>query len=484
MTITSTNLAGIDVESLVTSLMTAEATPLTNLNSQKTKYQSQISALGTLKSALSTFQTAAQALSTTAKFNAQSASSSDSSVFTISSDGSAAVSNYAVTVNQIATSQKLSSGTFANTTDVVGTGTLTIAFGTYNATGNSFTANANKSNLSITIDSSNNTLAGVRDAINGANGSVTASIVNDGTSNRLVLTSKDTGLENSLKITVADTGDSNNTDASGLSQLAFDPTVTVTAPATTAAGRNMTQLQAAQNALLTVDGISVSKASNTITDVISGATLTLLKSSTTAQTATVAVDKTKVTSNITAFVNAYNSLNTSLKSLTKYDSAGKGAANGVLLGDATTRGIATQIKTALINPVSSNTSLTTLSQIGVSFQSDGSLALDSTKLSSALDSNYSQVASLFTSSTDGYATKLNTLLTSMLSTTGSIQTKTDGINSSIKRIDNQTDNLNIRLAAIEARYRAQFTAMNTTLTQLQSTSTALTQQLASIKANS
>jgi flagellar hook-associated protein 2 len=173
--------SGLDVNTIVSGLMGIEQKPLTLVTTQKTNYQAEISAYGSLKSALSAFQTSVSALSTASKFNAQSVSSGNSAVFTASASGSATIGDYAVKVNQLASSQKLASAGFTDIASVVGSGTMTINFGTYNATGNSFSANSAKSSLNITIDSSNNTLGGVRDAINATNSSVSATIVNNGT---------------------------------------------------------------------------------------------------------------------------------------------------------------------------------------------------------------------------------------------------------------------------------------------------------------
>ena len=556
--------SGLDVNSIVASLMEVEQKPLTAVATQKTDYQSQISAYGTLKSSLSTFQTAVNALSTVAKFNAQTATSASTSVFTATSNGSGTIGDYAVTVSQLAKSQKLALTGFTNTTDVVGTGTLTISFGTFTpevitpATPSSFTANAAKSDVTITIDSSNNTLAGVRDAINATNSSVSATIVNDGTANRLVITSKDSGEVNSLKISVADSGDGNNADALGLSRMAFDPTATV------GNGKNMTQMQAAKNAILDIDGIAVVKASNSISDVIEGVTLNLLTTSAgNSVNLAVASNQDSVKTSVTAFVDAYNKLDTTLRNLTKYDATG--AASGALLGDATARSIINQVKAVMTKAVTSTGSLTTLSQIGVSFQRSGQLALDSTKLTSAMTTNFSDIASLFaktatssnslvgyvgnTSKTQagtyavtitsvsgslqgtingvaatvvgsniigavgdaseglniinkgpaladgasvtstinysiGYASQLDTIITNLLSSDGMLTSRTDGITSSIARLDKQSASLTTRLAAIETRYRTQFTKLDTLLASMSTTSTFLTQQIAAINANS
>ncbi len=552
--------SGLDVESIVTSLMNVEKRPLTLVSKQKTAYQSKLSAYGTMNSALSTFKTAVSALSTSTKFNAQSVTSSDTTVFTATANGSASLGDYAVTVNQLAKAHKIAMVGVPNVTDVVGTGTLTISFGTFTpavvspATPASFTANADKTYINITIDSSNNTLAGVRDAINAANGSVTATIVNDGTTNRLLITSKDTGEVNSLKIAVTDS-DGINTDATGLSRLAYDPL------AAAGSGKNMTQLQDAVNAKLDIDGIAVEKASNTISDAISGVTLKLLSTSVDSVGLSVATDTGKIKESVQSFVDAYNKINTTLRDLTKYDPTGK--ASGALLGDATARSVVNQIKAVLTKTVDTGGTINSLSDVGVSFQQDGTLALDSTKLTNAMTNHFSEIAALFASSghtsdalvsytsvtsktqsgtynvtvsqlgsdtvdavgtingvaatgsgmyltgatgdaseglkikvsggalgargtvtySAGYATQLDGILSSLLDTEGILQTRTDGMNDSIKRLDKQTDAINVRLTAIEKRYREQFTKLDSLLNSLQNTSSYLTQQIKSLSNN-
>jgi flagellar hook-associated protein 2 len=390
MAITSAGIgSGLDVESIISGLMSVERQPLTAVTAQKTSYQSKISAFGTLKSALTTFQTSVSALSTASKFNAQTLTSSDTSVLTATSNGGATIGNYDITVSQLAKTQKLASTGFTNTSDVVGTGTMTISFGTYDSVGNTFSANADKDDVTITIDSSNNTLAGVRDAINAADASVSATIVNDGTTNRLVITSKDSGEVNSLKITVDD-DDANDTNASGLSQLAFDPT------ATAGAGKNMTQSQAAKNAILNIDGIDIEKSSNTITDAIEGVTLSLLTTSSSAVSLGVASNQEAVKKSVTEFVDAYNKLDTTLRDLTKIDITDR-TKNGKLTGDASVRSMISQLRSVMTQSVTTTGSIDSLYQIGVTFQQSGKLALDSTKLETAVASNFSDIAALFAS---------------------------------------------------------------------------------------
>ncbi len=568
MAITSAGLgSGLDVESIISGLMGVERRPVQAVATQKTAFQSKISAYGTLKSALTSFQTSVSALSSASKFNAQTATSSNTSVLTATStSGSATIGNYDITVSQLAKSQKLASTGFTNITDTVGTGTLTISFGTYHevdtdpltTNDNTFDANTNKTDISLTIDSSNNTLAGIRDAINAQNASVSATIVNDGTANRLVLTSKDSGEVNSLKISVAD-GDGNNIDStSGLSRLAYDPT------ATTTTGKNMLQMQAAKDAKLNIDGIDIQKSSNTITDAIDGLTLKLLKTTGVDETISldVATNKEEVQKSVQSFVDTYNKLETTLRDLTKIDTTDR-TKNGKLVGDASVRTITNQLRAIMTDSVGSGT-LSTLNDVGVTFQGDGKLALDTTKLTTAIDENFDEIARLFSANitstnplvsfsgstkntvegtyavnvtqignstqnfigtingvaatgsstgltgvidddseglslkiagsttgdygtvtfTKGYAALLGEFIDSILDDEGVLATKTEGFNSSIKSLDAQTERLNTRLAVVEARYRAQYTRLDGLISNMRTTSSFLTQQIAAIQSNS
>ncbi|MFD1121551.1 flagellar filament capping protein FliD [Methylophilus flavus] len=386
----TTGASGLAIDSIVTGLMTLEQQPITQIKTQVSSYNTKLTAYGTLKSGLSTFQAAVDKLATAAKFTAQSAKLTDSSSLAATADGTAANGSYSISVTQLATSQKLATSAYASATDVIGTGTLNISFGTYTASPASFTANADKQALSITIDSTNNTLSGIRDAINAKNASVSASIVNDGSGNRLVITSKDTGAVNSLKIDVTD-GDGNSTDGTGLSALAYDPLSTV------GAGKNMTQLVGAQNALLTVDGLSISKPSNTLNDVIQGVTLNLKSITSVNTTLEIATDTDTIQASVQNFVDAYNKLNSSLRDLTKFVEGGS-TSNGPLLGDSTTRDIMVKLKSMLARPSTTATTFRTLSDIGVKSGENGVLTLDTAKLTTALNTNLTDVAKLFSPS--------------------------------------------------------------------------------------
>jgi len=376
--------SGLDINNLVSQLMGLERRPLLALDTKEAKYQAQLTAYGSLKGALSSFQSAVAALASPAKFSGAKASLADTTIATVSMSANATAGEYALEVQTLAQAHKLKSGSFATTADTVGTGTLSIQFGTYS--GGSFTPNADKAAASITIDSSKSSLVGVRDAINAANAGVSASIVNDGSSYRLVIASKDTGLANALKITASD-DDGNHTDNAGLSRLVYD--------AATGGTTNLTQTVAAQNAVAVIDGITVSKASNTFSDAIEGVTLTLLKANTPGTTTlSVSRDTAGVQASVQSFVKAYNDLNKTLVDLSKYDAANKRAST--LTGDATVRSIQAQLR-GLFNTAltSAGGGLTTLSDIGIAFQVDGTLKLDSARLSAMLSDPTKDISTLF-----------------------------------------------------------------------------------------
>jgi flagellar hook-associated protein 2 len=389
--ITSTGLgSGLDINGLVSQLMAAESQPLQQLNAKEASYQATLTGYGQVKSALSTFQAAMSGLSSASTFQPVTATSGDPSVYTATASSIAIPGSYSIEVTQLAQSQKLASSAFATVNDVVGTGTLTFQFGTDDGAG-TFSVNSAKAAQSVTIDAAHNTLTGVRDAINAANVGVSATIINDGTGYRLSITSKDTGAANSLKITASNDADGNNADNSGLSQLSYDPAGTL------GNGKNLSQTVAAQDALLSVDGITnISKSSNTITDVVQGVTLNLLSPSATGVSATLSVanDSSSAQTAVQGFVSAYNTLTQTLSSLTAYDPTTQ--QGGILQGDTSVNTIQTQLRSLLTSNITGLTgNYKLLSDIGVSFQLDGTLAVDSTKLQTALNNSPNAIAGLF-----------------------------------------------------------------------------------------
>jgi flagellar hook-associated protein 2 len=460
--------SGLDVKSLVSQLMAVEQRPLTLLTAQEASYTAKLSGLGSVSGNLSALQTAAQSLvpASAASFKA---SVSDSSVLSASAGSTAAAGSYAVAVTSLAQPQKLIAAGVASSTDAIGSGTsttLTIELGTISGgtltngiyAGASYAPDPNKTPVVLTIDGSNNTLSGIRDAINAADAGVTATIINDGSGApyRLSLTSNDTGAVSSMRLTA-------NGDAAIDALLSHDPQ---------SATQNLTQTQAAQNAQFSVDGVSISSPSNSVTDAIQGVTLTLVKASPDPNPATSTVTVQRDYANLTAALNSvvqgYNNANKSIASATA-----KGAA---LQGDWAVLSLQHQIRSILGSAQATSGTLTMLSQLGISFQKDGTLALDSAKLSAVLSSNFAGAAAL----ASALGNSIDSAADAILGPTGPLANRTDGINRSIKDIGSRRTSIQIHLDAVQLRYQAQFNALDTLLGSMNATSSFLTQQLGNL----
>jgi flagellar hook-associated protein 2 len=380
--------SNLDVNSIVSQLMAIEQRPRLLLDAKEADYQARLSAYGQLRGALSALQTAVRALADPARYQGRTASVADSTIATASASAAAATATYDIAVTQLAQQQSISSAGQASATAAIGTGattTLTFQFGTISGgslsggvyTGATFTQNGSVATGTVTIDAGDNSLQGIRDAVNAANIGVTASVLNVGGADpfRLVLQSSSGGSASSMKISV--TG-----DAAIGSLLAYDPAGT----------QNLTQTVAGQDANLSVNGLAVTSGSNMLTDVIDGVRLSLAKTGTT--TLAVGRDATAAQTSVQGLVKAYNDLNTQLRDLTRFNPESK--TGGALVGDSAARSIQSQLRQALSSAIGGD-GLRTLSQVGVSFQKDGTLALDSGKLTQAVTADPEGVARLFAS---------------------------------------------------------------------------------------
>jgi flagellar hook-associated protein 2 len=468
--------SNLDVKNIVSQLMSVERKPLTLLDDKVSSYNTKVSAYGKLKSALFSLQTAAQNLNLTSAFNKTKANVADTASLSANVSGVAIPGSYSIEVQSLAQSQKLISGGYGMVESPIGSGTITLNFGTYDTTEGvtSFVPNPGKTATTLTIDPSNNSLAGIRDAVNNANAGVRATIINDGTGYRLSLTSVDTGLNNALKIDVTESG------GAGLAQLAYD--------ASTGGVSQMTQNVAAKNAVIKVDDVTITKPGNIITDAIEGVTLNLTKemAAGTKTTLSLTRDTTGTRTTIDAFVKAYNDINKQITELTAYDSSS--GTGSVLTGDATVRAIQTQLRNVFTNAIPGTASnLSTLSAAGIQFQKDGSLSVDSDKLDKILADPKNNIGALFATSDSGikgYASRLNDVVKAMVfGNDGLLNTRVDGINTTIKNINAQKAAMNAHLAEVEKRYNAQFTALDTAIASMTTTSNFLTQQLANLSTN-
>lgn len=382
--------SGLDVNNIVQQLVELESRPLINLDQDEAQYVAKLSAYGTIKSGLADFQSKLAKLKNENNFSSVVTTQDDTKVFSTSATSEASDGSFSVDVKALAKAHKISSTVaFASISDTVGTGTLNFSFGKYDSGANTFTTDSSVTTKTVTIDSSNNSVAGIRDAVNSAKIGVTASILNDGTGNRLVFTSDKSGASNGLRMLVTEDGGSpTNTDTSGLSQLAYDPTAVV------GSGKNQIENIAAQDSHAVVDGFNIFNETNTVSDVIAGITLQLKTVGEAEQTVKVSKNSANATTNITAFVNAYNDLSNTIKGLSGLDPVTK--QGGLLLGDSAVRDIQAQMRELISETTSTgDRHVRALVDVGITTNRDGTLLLDSSELSEALEKYPDEVTRLF-----------------------------------------------------------------------------------------
>lgn len=473
--VTATGLgSGLDINALVTAIVDAERVPtMARIDGRKTDVDALVTGYGSLKTALSTLQAAAESLADTTKLNATTASTS-STAASVTATSAAQPASYALDVSQLASAQSLVSGSFASTSTVVGSGTLTIGIGTptYNSAPNdkTYASFSQASTADITI-AANSTLADVRDAINASSANINASILQSGGSYQLMITGDSTGANQGISVSVS--GDSSGTDSdnTGLSQLVFNT-----------ATQQMSQVKAPTDAAFSLNGLALTSNTNTITDVVDGLTLTLESTTSSSTNIAVSRDTAAITATIEAFVSAYNNFAGAQKTLTKYDTTS--GDSGALQGDAMTRTIVTQVRTALTNEIQGLTgTLSVLSQLGVSIQQDGSLKSDATVLDTAVRTKMDSVEKFFIGETvsgtliAGFATTFDTLLDGFLDTDGLISDKLSALDDKLKVIETDRQTFTRRLESLEDRYLRQFNAMDSLLGQITTTGDMLQSQL-------
>lgn len=444
--------SGLDVETIITKLMAVERQPITAIETRQQSYKDQLSAYGKLLSAATAIQTAAGAFDTPLDFKGYSATVADTDYASATASSSAASGTFSLNVAQLAKANKLQS----IGDPVISAGTINIEIGDISTP--PFVPKSGTSPVTITFTGS--TLAELRTAINDADAGVTASIVAGADGKQyLVLTSDETGVDSTIKLSGA-TG--------GLTTLNHDP-LGVT---------SFTEIDPAQNSKAYLDGIEISGTSNTIEDAITGVDITLKKTHallTDTTTVTVGPDTEGMKTKAQSFVTAWNSFNTLVKSLTKYD-ATTGTAS-TLTGDSTVTSMANRLRDTLFSsPSGVSTTYPYLSDLGITLQTDGSLSLDSTKFSSAVSANLTAVSGTMTA----FGAAFKTLTDSYVNSTGVIKTKTSSLTSTISLFDKRITALELQLTAIEKRYRAQYTALDALMGQLQTQSTYLSQQLANL----
>jgi flagellar hook-associated protein 2 len=388
--------SGLDVNGLVTQLMSVERRGLGTIQRAQSGIQTKLSAYGTITSSMNGLADAARRLTQTNTVTALTASTSNKEMVTATTDSTAVPGSSTLNVSQLAQVQRLVGPRVSDVTAAIGTGRITIEVGSYNSGDNSFTSKADTTPVSIEIGEGQNTLEGIRDAINNASAGATASLVNDGSGFRLVITSSSSGSSNSLKITVDDNDGNDNNDETGgatptatsfaagnlggLSFLAFDPTASGEG-----SGKNLQQIQAAQSAQFTIDGISITSETNTVSGAVKGVTFNLNQVTTSPVRIDIKQDTTLVTNAVGAFVNAFNATNNVLKQ--------QSSAEGDLSRETMPTAIQRQLRAALRGTLSAYN--LSISDVGMSFDKDGVLSLNTTKFNEALTKDPSIARKLF-----------------------------------------------------------------------------------------
>ncbi len=442
---------GIDFGQVVDQLVKAQRFPIDRLNENKTKLQTKLTDYGSLGTKLLSLQSASDALRLSTSFDRSSTSVSDSTVLTATGSSAATAGTYTIKVTQLAQAHQITNkaakAVASTTTDIVSGASATFTFKV-----------GSGSNQTVTLNSTG-TLDDLKAGINDLGAGVTASIVNTGSDSspayRLVLTATNTGASNGITIVADDTTldflNSSGAGGTDTLQAAQDATIVLGDPA--------------QNP------VTLQRSSNTITDAITGVTLTLNKT-TGSSTINVSVsrDTGAVKTNIKALVTAYNDIVAFVNERSTYDVTAK--KGGIFFNETTARTVLSQLRQALSNEVSGLTTYTSVGQIGFKTERDGKITLDETKLDSALSSNYSALKSLFINNTQtsiaGVAQRLNAAVDQLDDiVNGSLTLHKSGLTDQIGSLTLQIALKEEASTQYEERIRRQYAALDGLLRQLQ-----------------
>jgi len=448
-TISSPGLAsGIDIKGIVSQLVALDRAPLQPLQRTASSLKSELSIYGSLKSMVSTLGDAAAKLSTSSGWSGVKASSSNATAVGAAAAAGASATSLSIEVKQLARAQSAASGVIP-TGSGVGGGTLSIQVGS-------------GAPVDLVIEAGSDTLTDVARQINEAKAGVSATVLRDASGERLLMRSTETGTTNSFTVGVS------GASPGGLDRLAFGPSVTGGA----------TQTQAAQDAMATINNVTITSSSNTLSDTVEGITLTLSQVTTAAVEIEVKADQDAMRKNVQSFVDEYNALNNLLTESTKYNAESKTA--GSLQGDSTARGLQNALR-AMMRSVTASSPFSRLLDVGIEAQQGGKLEIKADKLDAALG-NMDGLRSLFiTTSTDptaqGFGLKIKAFADGLLSATGSLSAKTESLQGAIKRNTTEQEKVIDRASRAETRYLAQYNAMDAAVGRLSGLNAFVTQQI-------
>lgn len=464
----STGNSSLDVSSLVTALVSAKTAGQTAaLTTEADNDNTQISALGQLSAALSALQVGLAPLYGGSLLTSFTATTSGTGITATAGSGAVA-GTYSVDVSQVATAQSITSQAFDSTdAAALGTGTLNVSVGS--------------KSMSLDITAANDTLSDVASAINSSddNPGISATVVNGTDGAHLVLSSDATGAANTINVSVSNA----SSTTAPLNDLAVTTTPASDSTAgskSTISGTGWTQSAAALDAEFTINGTAATSATNTVTTALNGVTLNLTAAAIdttgdTPQTLTVAADTTTQATDIENFVSDYNAVVSTISTLTSFDStASAGSQGGPLLGDSTVNIIQSALGGIVSSAVNANGVTATLSNVGITLNSDGTLSLDTTTLNTALQNDPNQVSALF-NLTNGVGEQLNTSINVFTQSTGILAQRTAVFTSDLQNVTTQSNALTAYAAQLTSQYSAEFTSLDTLMANTQSDSEYLTQ---------
>lgn len=463
MPISSPGLAsGIDIQGIVSKLVALERAPLAPLQQKAASFQAKLSIYGTIKSMVSGLGDAAAKLTATNAWSSVKGTSSQPTAVGITVAAGTDATSMAIEVQNLAKAQSTSSVAVPNGS-ALGGGTLSIQIGNW-ASGTFAPGSGDAVNVAIAAGDS---LSAIASKINAADAGVSATVLRDASGERLLMRSTETGEVNGFRVQVTD-DDGTPNDAAGLSRLAYDPG--------TASG--MTLAQAAENAQATVNSVPITSASNTVRDALPGITLTLSQETTGPVELAVTVDKDAMRKNIQGLVDAYNAINNMLATATKYDPDTKVA--GSLQGDSTAVGLQNALR-GMMRSVTASEPYSRLLDVGIELKNGGVMSIDTAKLDAALE-NPEDLQALFANTStlpteQGFGLKIKAFADGLLATNGLVSTRTEALKGYIDRNTKDQEKVTDRAARAEARFLAQYNAMDAAVGQLNGLNAFVTQQV-------
>jgi len=429
---------GINVQQFVQFAVANQQAAITALSTQQTTLGSQAGEISTITSQLASLQSAVSALNDPlGALSAQTATSSNSSVVAATAASTASAGAHTIVVTSLATTSSYYTNELANSSSTIAPGSFTIQVG----------ANAP---ATVTVNSSNNTLSQLADSINTQNIGVNASVIQDSNGYRLALVSTSSGAPGDIAVSGNTTG------------LTFTKAVT------------------GSNAALVVDGVPISSASNTVSNVINGVTLNLgSPSPNTPVVVNVSPDTGQASTAINNFVTAFN---TAVKEINnQFNVASDGSGGGVLESDNSLRDVQNQLLQAVTSSIGGNNGIVNLASIGVNLNNDGTLSVDNSALSTALSSNFSSVQNLLQNSTTGLSQNFSNVISNITVPVGGILTlDAQSITSTSQDLTKQISDLQAALTVQEQNLTTVYAQVNATLQQLPLLISQTTQQLAAI----